>query len=142
MSEQFSAPPPLPPTASKPKRNWRWLKIAAPILVGTLLLLRLLGSSHSPDLELVRRDLFDAAHDGRVLEITNVGTKPIKLIGLTVNDRPDCNVYRLDAILGNSKPLFPSTLNIGDEVSITGPCQIIKATVETDQGSNSYSFRR
>jgi hypothetical protein len=90
----------------------------------------------------LRRDLFDAAQDGRVLEITNVGERPIKLTNLKVNDRPDCTVYRLDAILGNAQPLFPSTLNVGDKLSISGSCQIIKATVETDQGSNFYSFRR
>src|ERR1700742_2371270 len=102
MTEQIAVPPPLA-AGAKPKSRWKWWKVLIGVVAALFLLLRLLGSYHSPDLELVRRDLFDAAHDGRVLEITNVGTKPIKLIGLTVNDRPDYNVYRLDAILGNSK---------------------------------------
>ena len=138
MTEQIAVPPPLPTGA---RSRWKWLKILIGVVAALFLVIRLLGSYGAPDLELVRRDLFDAAHDGKVLEVTNVGKKPIKLISLMVNDRPDCKVYQLDAVLGNAKPLFPSTLNIGDEVSITGSCQIIKATVETDQGSSSYSFR-
>jgi hypothetical protein len=141
MTEQTAAPPPLPSAATKPKAKW-W-KFAIAILAGGFLLLRLLASiSDSVDLELRRRDLFDAAHDGKVLEITNVGRKPITLVNLKINDRSDCNAYRLDAILGNAKPLFPSILNVGDRVSIAGSCQIIRATVETDQGSNTYSFNR
>jgi len=143
MTEQFTAPPPLP-TGAKAKSRWKWLKILIGITAAGFLVIGIVGSYHSPDLdlELVRRDLFDAAHDGKVLEITNVGTKPIKLTGLTVNDRPDCKVYRLDAMLGNNTPLFPSILKVGDEISIAGSCQVVKATVETDQGSSSYSFRR
>ena len=142
MTERISVPPPIPSTAPKPKRKWRWLKIAAAIIVAGLLALRILRSYSPIDLELVRRDLFDAARNGRVLEITNVGKKPIKLVSLTINDRPDCNVYRLDAILGNTQPLFPSALNVGDKLSISGSCQIIRATVETDQVSNTYTFNR
>ena len=141
MTEPTAVPPPLPSVPTKPKAKW-W-KFAIAILGGEFLLLRLLASiNNSVDLELRRRDLFDAARDGRVLEITNVGRKAITLVSLTINDRPDCNVYRLDAILGNSTPLFPSILNVGDKVSISGTCQIIRATVETDQGSKSYSFNR
>src|SRR5690242_15593481 len=103
MTEQIAAPPPLP-TGVKSKSRWKWWKVLIGVAATLFLVLRLLGSHHSPDLELVRRDLFDAAHDGKVLEITNVGTKPIRLISLTVNDRPDCKVYRLEAILDNATP--------------------------------------
>lgn len=140
MIDQTTSPPPLPNAATKPKAKW-W-KFAIAILAGGFLLLRLLSSINSIDLELRRRDLFDAARDGKVLEITNVGRKPITLVSLTINDRADCKVYRLDAILGNSKPLFPALMNVGDKVSISGTCQIIRATVETDQGSSTYSFNR
>ena len=142
MSEHMSAPPPLPSVALKPTSKWRWLKIAVGIIAAAFLAIGVIGSYSSNNLEFVRRDLFDAAHDGKVLEITNAGNKPIKLMNLKVNDRLDCTVYRLDAILGNAKPLFPSTLSVGDKLSISGSCQIIKVAVETDQGSNSYSFRR
>ena len=130
MSEHMSAPPPLPSVTSN---KWRWLKIAVGIIAAAFLAIGIIGSYSSDNLELVRRDLFDAAHDGKVLEITNVGSKPIKLINLKVNDRLDCTVYRLDAILGNAKPLFPSTLSVGDKLSISGSCRIIKVTVKSDQ---------
>jgi hypothetical protein len=140
MTEQLTAPPPIPTTITKPRS--KWLKISIGIVAAGFLAIGILGSYNPVDLELRRRDLFDAARDGKVLEITNVGRKPIKLVSLTINDRPDCNVYRLDAILGNTKPLFPSTLNVGDKLSISGSCQIIRVAVETDQGSNTYSFNR
>ncbi|MDO8396551.1 MAG: hypothetical protein Q7T45_01905 [Bradyrhizobium sp.] len=142
MTEQFAAPPPIPTTTTKPRSKWRWLKITIGIVAAGFLAIGIIGSYNPVELELRRRDLFDAARDGKVLEITNVGRKPIKLVSLTINDRPDCNVHRLDAILGNSKPLFPSTLDVGDKVSISGSCQIIRAAVETDQGSKTYSFNR
>jgi hypothetical protein len=53
------------------------------------LVLKFSGNYKPVDLELTRRDVFDAAHDGKVLEITNVGQKPIKLVSLTINDRAD-----------------------------------------------------
>jgi hypothetical protein len=141
MTEPTAVPPPLPSVSTNPKAKWWKFVIAA--FAGGFLLLRLLANiSDTIDLELRRRDLFDAARDGKVLEITNVGRKAITLVSVTINDRPDCNVYRLDAILGNNKPLFPTILNVGDKVSISGSCQIIRATVETDQGSNTYSFNR
>ena len=142
MSEHMSALPPLPSVASKPTSKWRWLKIAIGIIAAGLLAIGLFGSYNPVNLELVRRDLFDAQHDGKVLEVTNSGTKPVNLLRITINDRSDCTVYRLDAILGNSKPLFPSTLNVGDRLSISGSCQIIRATVEMDLGAKTYSFGR
>ena len=140
MSEQMSAPPPIPSVASKPKRKWRWLKIILGVLAAGFLVVRILGSYNPVDLELIRRDLFDAAHDGKVLEMTNVGSKPVKLVRITVNDRPDCSVSRLSFV--DNSPLFPSLMRVGDELSLVSSCQIVRATVETDQGSNTYSFNR
>jgi hypothetical protein len=139
MSEQVSVPPPIP-SASKPKRKWRWLKILLGILAAGFLVVRIFGSYNPVDLELVRRDLFDAAHDGKVLEMTNVGSKPVKLLRITINDRPDCSVSRLSFV--DNSPLFPSVMRIGDQLSLVSSCQIVRATVETDQGSNTYSFNR
>jgi hypothetical protein len=140
MSEQTSMPPPLPPIASKPKRRWGWLKVAAAIVIGTLLVLRLLGSYNPIDLELVRRDLFDAARDGRVLEVTNTGSNPVRLTSMSINDRPDCSISRLSFV--DDSPVYPSTLKIGDRLSLVSSCQIIRVTVDTDQGSRVYSFNR
>jgi hypothetical protein len=92
------------------------------------------------DLELVRRDLFDAARDGRVLELTNTGSKPVIIVGMTINDRTDCKISRFSFVDGS--PLFPSTLKIGDQVSFVSSCQIIRVMVDTDQGTETYSFNR
>jgi hypothetical protein len=140
MTERISVPPPIPSTAPKPKRKWRWLKIAATIIMAGLLALRILLSYSPIDLELVRRDLFDAARDGRVLELTNAGNKPVVLVGMTINDRTDCRISRLSFV--DNSPLFPSTLKIGDQVSFVSSCQVIRVTVDTDQGSQTYSFNR
>ena len=87
MTERISVPPPIPSTAPKPKRKWRWLKIAAAIIIAGLLALRILRNYSPMDLELVRRDLFDAARDGRVRELANTGSKPVIIVGMTINDR-------------------------------------------------------
>ena len=140
MSEQTPVPPRRPTAASKPKSKWRWLKIAIGIIAAGFLAIGILGSYNPVNLALIRRDLFDAQHDGKVLEITNAGSKPVKIIGITINDRPDCTIYRLSFV--DNSPLFPSTLKIGDRVTLAGSCQIIRATVETDLGSYNYSFNR
>jgi hypothetical protein len=139
MSEQLTAPP-LPNAAPKAKRRWRWLKIVIGVIAAGFLVLRILGSYNSPDLELVRRDLFDAARDGRVLEITNSGSSPVQITRVRINDRADCTIARLSFIEGESP--FPLTLKVGDELSLMSSCQIVRATVATDQGSETYSFNR
>jgi hypothetical protein len=136
----MSAPPPIPSVASNPKSKWRWVKIAIGTIAAGFLAIGIVGSYNPVNLELVRRDLFDAQHDGKVLEITNTGSKPVKLIRITINDRPDCTIYRLSFV--DNSPLFPSSLKIGDQVTLAGSCQIIRAAVETDLGTNTYSFNR
>jgi hypothetical protein len=140
MTEKTAMPPPLPAANPIPKRNWGWLKITVGIIAAGLLAIGILGSYNSLDLELVRRDLFDAAHDGRVLEVTNTGKKPLRVTGIKINDRSDCSITRLSFVDGS--PLVPSIMKIGDQISLVSSCQIIRVSVETDQGSNTYSFNR
>src|SRR3954454_4143770 len=120
MIEQTAVPPPLPADNVRPKSNWRWLRITVGTIAAGSLAIGLLGSYNSPHLELVRRDLFDAAHDGRVLEITNTGKKLLKVVSFKINDRPDCNVSRLPLMGGEL--VFPLTLKIGDELSLMSSC--------------------
>lgn len=140
MTERTAAPPALPTDNAEPKPKWRWLKITVGIIAAGFLAIGILGSYNSPDLELVRRDLFDAARDGRVLEMTNTGKKPLQVVSMKINDRPDCSISRLSLIEGAS-PL-PLTLKIGDKLSLMSSCQIVRVIVDTDQGSNTYSFNR
>jgi hypothetical protein len=140
MTEQTAVPPALPIDNAKPKRKWRWLKITVGTIAAAFLAIGILGSYNSPDLELVRRDLFDAARDGKVLEITNTGKKPLKVVGIKINDRTDCKISRLSFVDGS--PLVPTVMKVGDQISLISSCQIIRVSVETDQGSNTYSFNR
>jgi hypothetical protein len=140
MTDQTAAPPALPTENVNPKPKWRWPKITVGIIAAGFLAITILGSYNSPDLELVRRDLFDAARDGRVLEITNTSKKPLKVVGIKINDRPDCVISRLSFVDGS--PLVPSVMKIGDQISLVSSCQIVRVSVETDQGSNTYSFNR
>jgi hypothetical protein len=102
-----------------------------------ILAIGILGSYNSPDLELVRRDLFDAARDGKVLEITNTGKSPLKVVSIKINDRTDCVIARL--WFDDGSPLVPTVMKIRDRISLVSSCQIIRVSVETDQGSNTSS---
>src|ERR1700733_14751752 len=133
MTEQTAAPPALPTDNAKPKRKWRWLRIIIGIVAAGHLIIRILGSYNPVDLELTRRDLIDAAHDGKIMEMTNVGSKPVKLVRIAINDRPDCSAAKL--FFNDNSPVFPSLMRIGDKISILSSCQIVRATIETDQGS-------
>lgn len=139
MSEtNLNSPPPIiVANAAKPKSKWRWLKIIVGTVAGALLVISLLGSLNSPKLE-VRRIGAILATDGLGLEVLNVGTKPITVSAVTVNDRIDCKVQRMS--LGTDPNPFPAELKVGDKIMLFSTCRIIRAAVGTDQGSNTYSF--
>jgi hypothetical protein len=129
----------MPSTDVRPKRKWRWLKITCGIIIAVFLALRLLGSTNinASELELRRSGAF-RNDDGQAVEVLNIGTKSIKINGMTINDRDDCKAGPLR--LGPAGGDFPVELKVGDKVMIISSCRIIRAAVETDQGSNTYSF--
>jgi hypothetical protein len=136
MSEQTSNLPPPIPTATviKPKSRWRGLKITAGIVLGVVLVFKIVSSSSSVDLELTRK-----YSDGTVVEIINVGGTPIKITKVTINDRDDCAI-RLFDLLKDSKGV-PADLKVGDKLELwSTSCRIIRANVETDKGSRTYTF--
>jgi hypothetical protein len=135
MTEQtYNSPPPIPTESIKPKSKWRGLKIAAGIVLGVVLVLKLVSSSSSVELELTRK-----YSDGTVVEIINVGGTPIKITKVTINDRSDCKVGLFD-LLKDSKGV-PADLKVGDKLELWSPsCRIIRASVETDKGSRIYTF--
>jgi hypothetical protein len=136
MTEPTAVPPPLPSVSTKPKaKRWKFV-IAA--LAGGFLLLRLLASINTVELEVRRIDLF---HDGKVLEITNLGKKPINVTGITANDRDDCKLKKLVFIQGQDDS-YPIPLKVGESERFSGNCRLVRATIETDQGSNTYGFNR
>lgn len=135
MTEQtYNSPPPTPTESTKPKSKWRGLKIAAGILLGVVLVFKLVSSSSSVELELTRK-----YSDGTVVEIINVGSTPIKITKVTINDRPDCTIRLFDP-LKDSKGV-PADLKVGDKVELwSTSCRIVRANVETDKGSRTYTF--
>jgi hypothetical protein len=80
---------------------------------------------------------------GNLLSIQNVDHRPITIQSLTINDRSDCKLMLMGttAPIAGTTPLFEKlTLNIGDAVSWLSNCNIIRVSVETDRGSEMYSF--
>lgn len=147
MSDRSSALPPLP--SAKRKSRWRWLKIIVGIVAGGFLVIGLLVSINSPKLELKR-----IGSDGKGVEVINVGTKPIAITKITINDRADCSVNTLGQAFDKMGRLqsgvqanpandqFRSeTLAVGEKATYLSSCLIIRAEVETDSGTATYSFK-
>jgi hypothetical protein len=117
--------------------KWRWVRFIIGMAAGGFLLLNLLGGFNSPKLE-VRRIGAILASDGLALLVLNVGTKPITIRSMTVNDRADCTVERIS--YGTGPNPLPAKLKVGDKIMLLSSCRVIRASVQTDQGSNTYSF--
>jgi hypothetical protein len=76
-----------------------------------------------------------------LLTIRNVGTRPIRLLDVTVNERNECKPY-LGGLLGLGGPFEPKELKVGDWVMLSSSCSIVRTTVRTEAGSSTYSFAR
>jgi len=135
MSQHTSAvPPPLPTQPAKPRRNWRWLKIILGIVLGLVLITKVIEAYDPVNLEV--------AVSYNQMTIGNVGSKPIKIISVEVNDRTDCTINLPITMFTDPNKLefSPSELKVGDEIELVSSCKIIRANIETDQGSATYSF--
>jgi hypothetical protein len=138
MNEPTPVLPPLPSVATKSKGKWWKFVIAA--FVAAFLFLRLVASVNTVDLE-VRRVDFMLNNNGTVLDITNVGKKAINITGVTANDRDDCKLKKLVFVQGQDDS-YPIPLKVGETQRFSGSCPVVRAIVETDQGSKTYSFTR
>ena len=134
MSEQTPAPPPMPVIKTNPNDKWRWLKITIGIVAAGFLVIRLLGSSNSLPLELTRKSIIDRVQDGKIVEVVNVGSKPITITNVNINDRNDC------AVFSPTEQFQAITLKIGDVKLFVSACRIVRVTVQTTDGSATYSF--
>jgi hypothetical protein len=117
-------------------------------------------------------DLEVRAFPGNFLLIKNIGTQPIKVLDIMVNERLDCSVvapiepieglfikrtydvqerhklwvngfnYQRAAPFENQITSInpPTELNIGDSRRWQALCNIVRITVTTDIGSETYSF--
>ena len=135
MSDQTSiTPPPITTSNVKPKRKWGWLKTSLAVIATVVFAFKILNSlavSASPiQLEVRRTGAYtDAA--GNVLKVLNVGSKPITITNVTINERQECR---------QNQKFKSVTLKVGDEQFFAGSCYIVRATIETTDGSESYSF--
>jgi hypothetical protein len=76
------------------------------------------------------------------VSLGNVGSRPIKITGVEINQRTDCTVtVPLGMFTDPNKLAFsPRELKVGDEMELVSTCKIVRAQIEPDQGSGIYSF--
>jgi uncharacterized membrane protein len=121
------------------KSKWRWLKIIVGSVAAVLVAIHFL-STNSLELELTRVEMWPG-DGGKALDITNVGSKPITIMKITINDRADCSVHFAFNDDITKKPSPSGTLEVGEKATYSSSCPIIRAKVETDQGSETFSFQ-
>jgi hypothetical protein len=149
MTDQTTAPPPLPQGMKKPTR-YKKIRIVlftiAVLWIGSRLL-SYLSALGSPDLAVQLGDY-------NSLTLTNTGSQPVTIKDVVVNGRSDCKTYT--AFLGGKRvtsglaegmvsggvPTFvPTELKVGDQLHVsTRDCNVVRAEIETDQGSATYTF--
>lgn len=129
-----------PASLSKPKRRWGRFFFFGALLLLFLFVRHAINSTPNIELEVQRTDS-TFRNDGQAIQIVNIGTKPLTVTKVIVNDRPDCPTTSAAEMLGQ-KPTNGYSLNIGDKLFLRSTCQVVRATIETDQGSATYSFNR
>ncbi|MCK1364072.1 hypothetical protein [Bradyrhizobium sp. 62] len=125
MTENTPTPPPLP--SAKPKSR-RGLKILIGVCAAMLLLANLLKIGGGPKLEVERTGFF---HQGNIIKVLNVGDKEVTVLAVSFNDRPDCRPNEKQESV---------TLKVGESMIFPSGCRIVRADIETDQGTASVTF--
>jgi hypothetical protein len=131
-------------TKVRPRRQaWAWgLGIA--VLLGLMIYVGSLTRGPSLELNL-------SADDPSIVIIRNVGEKPLRVTGLTINDRPECVTKHHKGIRTQhgiefemQQDKFPSQqIPVGDTISYwSTECSVVRLTVQTDAGSASYTFKQ
>jgi hypothetical protein len=145
MTDQTNSPPPLT-LGTKTTARFKKTRIAL-FAIAVLWICSRLLSLGSPDLA-VELD------DNNILSVTNTGSKPVTIKGVVVNGRSDCTAYTTftggkrvtgglaDGMVVGGEPIFvPTELKVGDLLRVpTRGCNVVRAEVETDQGSSTYTF--
>jgi hypothetical protein len=125
MTENTPTPPPLP--YAKPKSR-RALKVFIGICAGVFLLANLLKIGTGPKLEVERTGFF---HQGNIIKVLNAGDKEVTVLAVSFNDRPDCRLNeKQDSVM----------LKVGESMIFPSGCRIVRADIETDQGTASFTF--
>jgi hypothetical protein len=118
---------------AKIKANFRspkWWLLMGAAAVALVAIRAFLSSSDTLGLELVTFN--DTT--GSLLKITNVSNSSIKLLDVKVNDGGACSAF-------NFRDWKGTPMALGMQYSFGSTCRILKATVQTDKGTASYSFR-
>lgn len=105
---------------------WIWIIGAAVTLVGL--------PGPASDLQVKR---YNAWMDGdrASLEVINTGTGPVRINAVSVNDRSDCSPHRL-----LEAAFSPIELKVGERALLFSSCSIVRVTLRTDKGSETYHF--
>jgi hypothetical protein len=125
--------------------RWRWWHTLSTLLSVIAVVAIIPPSINIPiqpslDLELTRGGLLFEGQ-GNSVEILNVGTKSVKIVGMSINHRADCTINGFSIFTeGIKKPPLPAEIKVGEKLNIWSSCLIVRATIETNYGSNTYSF--
>lgn len=78
-------------------------------------------------------------HQKSYLEITNIGTGPIRIIETSINDRPECTPRRMQ---GDNQPVPERTLKVGETAIVFASCfgEVVRTRISTDKGVLTYTF--
>jgi len=71
------------------------------------------------------------------LVITNVGTRTVRVLDVSVNEREERKLFRGLLAIEEFKS---QELKVGDQILLHSPCHIVRATIKTDASSRTYSF--
>jgi hypothetical protein len=116
---------------TKDSRNWIFPACALGLLImGAFLIFANKQDSSNLEVELT----------GAYLTVRNIGTQPIRLLGVSINDRAECEPHLGLPPLG---PFKATDLKVGEFVVLASPCiSIVRTTLRTETGSWTYSFAR
>ena len=132
-SETISLPPIARSSSSPTNANRKKWIFAACVIVMIIFFFSIIYSNKgSLELEL---ELSNAGY----LTIRNVGTHLTQLLDVDINERNECKPR---TGLFGFEPFKPRDLKVGDFVLLMSPCSIVRVTVRTEAGSETYSFSR
>lgn len=122
------------------------------MVVGALAVVYLQRANRFPEIEVT------STVSGLILHVRNIGSRPIKITNLLLNDREDCSLadYHYDGRLTTAQkrqmfvfgfdrrgePNSERTIQTGETAEFRLSCQgsIVRVGIWTDQGSATYTF--
>ena len=124
MNEQMSNLQPQIPTETSigAKRKWRWWQVLLLVIFAVIFAIRILASYHPIS--------FDVRLYNDGITATNTGNGPITVNDVLINDRRECY----------AKLSKPRSLNVGEQVVALSFCNIVRVQIDTNRGSEIYTF--